>query len=241
MIYMGLAMDPSSHHQHGTWWILMPDLYGSHQWDAYDFLMLFAMWAVMMAAMMTPSALPMLLVFNTVNRSKKTKGQPHVSTLVFLMGYLIAWSIYAAIAAATQWPLQEAGLLDPYMTSQSYLLSGIVLIIAGVYQWTPLKDACLHQCRTPLNYMMSNWRSGTKGALVMGIRHGLYCIGCCWALMALMFAIGVMNLLWMAIITIFSLIEKLLSGSSTVFRSMTGIIFVAWGLYWVLVYSGMNN
>ena len=207
-------------------------------WTTEDFMMLFAMWATMMVAMMTPSTLPMVSVFATLNRNRRAQGQLHTPTLVFVTGYLLSWTGFSLLATLAQWPLHTSGLLNPMMDSRSYLLSGGVLILAGLYQWTPFKDACLHTCRSPLGFLMTEWRDGTGGALVMGVRHGIYCVGCCWALMLVLFAVGVMNMLWVLMITGFVLIEKLLP-APRLMRLASGFALLCWGAYWLSLYQAV--
>lgn len=204
------------------------------QWTFTDFMMLFLMWDVMMIAMMIPSIAPMVVMFNRVGQNKKRRGGHYVPTFVFITGYLIAWSGFSMLISFAQWPLHTAGVLSPMMNNHSYLFSGSVLIAAGLYQWTPFKEACLHQCRSPLGFLMTNWREGKSGALNMGIRHGVFCVGCCWALMLVLFAVGVMNLLWMLLLTLFVLIEKIFP-APTLMRLVSGFGLVFWGVWWVLV------
>jgi predicted metal-binding membrane protein len=153
----------------------------------------------------------MILAFLTVNRRRRTTARPLVPVGIFVAGYLVVWTAYSAVAALAQWRLHEAALLSSAMAATSSVLSGGLLIAAGVFQWTPLKRACLKGCRSPLSFLMSEWREGTVGAFVMGLRHGAYCVGCCWALMALLFVAGVMNLLWVAVIALFVMAEKVLA------------------------------
>ena len=150
-------------------------------WSAANWAAVFIMWAVMMAAMMLPTAMPMVSVFGTLNRSRGEAGR----TLAFVGGYLALWTAFGAAATAAQWALQTGGFLSPMIVSMSPALSGALLVIAGVFQFTPLKHACLRACRSPLGFLVTDWRDGLWGAARMGIRHGLYCLGCCWALMAL--------------------------------------------------------
>jgi len=178
----------------------------------------------------------MVSLYVTVNKSKKSKGQAYAPTFIFLLGYLIAWTLFSVVISIVQFPLHTSGLLNPMMDSRSYLLSGVILILAGIYQWTPWKDACLDQCRSPLHYLMTSWQEGYIGAVHMGLRHGLYCIGCCWALMAVMFALGVMNVIWMIAIAFFVLAEKLSSVSARYLRIISGLILVVWGSYWLTLY-----
>ncbi len=206
----------------------LPDL---RAWSVGAFTGLFVMWAVMMAGMMLPSATPLvLLVVSTYRR----RGGPlvHVLTAAFTIGYLLAWTLFSAAAAALQIALHRAALLTPMMASQSAWLGGGILVVAGVYQWLPVKDACLSHCRSPLHFLSTEWREGVSGALVMGLRHGWFCVGCCWALMALLFAVGVMNLAWVAAIAVFVLLEKVTRAPTIVGRA-AGAALVAWGA-WVL-------
>ena len=193
---------------------------------------LVGMWAVMMIAMMLPSAAPTILLFATVSRRRRLQGVPGTSVAIFTLGYLLVWTAYAAGAATLQWLLHRAALLSPAMASASPLLGGGLLVAAGVYQWVPLKAACLSHCRSPLGFFAAEWREGAWGALRMGMRHGSYCVGCCWLLMALLFVAGVMNLLWVAAIAGFVLLEKLMPGGERVGRVL-GVVLVFWGV-WVI-------
>jgi predicted metal-binding membrane protein len=163
----------------------------------------------MMVGMMLPSALPTILLFrHAIRRDPKVRA-PVPRTFVFTAGYVVVWTLFSAAATLLQWGLAEAALLSPMMVSASPSLGGAILIVAGVYQWTPLKNVCVSHCRSPLAFFMQHWRPGLPGALRLGVRHGLYCVGCCWALMLLLFFGGVMSLLWIAAITAFVLLEKL--------------------------------
>jgi predicted metal-binding membrane protein len=187
--------------------MVMPEL---HAWGISTVLLLFVMWAVMMVAMMLPSAAPMILTFLAVNQRRKTAARPFVPVGIFLLGYVAVWTAFSALAALAQGALHAAALLSSTMAVTSPVLGGGLLLAAGVFQWTPLKRACLQNCRSPLSFLMSEWRDGASGAFVMGLRHGAYCLGCCWALMALLFVAGVMNLLWIAVLALFVMAEKLL-------------------------------
>jgi predicted metal-binding membrane protein len=197
-------------------------------WAFVDALLATVMWAVMMVAMMVPAATPMVLVFATVNRKRRADGAPHVNTALFVAGYLVVWACASAAAAAAQWALHEAALLSPTLLATTPLLGGALLVAAGVYQLTPLKYACLSRCQSPLGFLLTGWRDGNAGALVMGLRHGLWCLGCCWLLMLLLFVGGVMNLAWAAAITAFVLAEKLLPGGRLV-SWVAGVVLIAWG------------
>ncbi len=205
-------------------------------WGPLDLVLLFVMWSVMMAAMMVPSASPLMLLFAKLNRQRREREDPVVPAAVFLLGYLLVWTGFSALATLAQWGLHSAALLSPMMVSTSSVMGGVLLLAAGIFQWTPLKNACLIHCRSPLAFLMSEWRDGKRGALLMGVKHGSYCVGCCWILMALLFVAGVMNLLWVASITAFVLIEKVVPRGELVGRvaggvlSLAGILLVAQGL-----------
>jgi predicted metal-binding membrane protein len=177
-------------------------------WTMTDVGFTFAMWAVMMAGMMAGSAAPVLLLFAAA-RAKRPEPGLRFAVVMFGLGYLVVWTGFSACAALAQWALHEAALLSPAMSASSSYLAGAILIAAGAYQLTPWKGACLTHCRSPLGFLMTHWRDGQVGALQMGLRHGLYCLGCCWALMCVLFVVGVMNLLWVALLTGFVLIEKM--------------------------------
>ena len=196
-------------------------------WGATEVLLTWVMWAVMMVAMMTPSAAPMILMFATVNRRHRGQQGPVVPTTVFLLGYLLVWGGFSVVATLAQWGLHTAALLSPMMVSTSPMLGGLLLLAAGIFQWTPLKSTCLTQCRSPLGFLLTEWREGTWGALVMGFRHGMYCVGCCWVLMALLFVAGVMNLLWVAAIAALVLVEKVLPRGKLVGRVAGGVLLLA--------------
>lgn len=202
-------------------------------WRSGDILLTFLMWAVMMVAMMTPSATPMILLFARVNRQRQADQTPIPATIVFSLGYLMVWGSFSLGATLVQWGLHSAALLSPELSSVSPVLGGILLILAGIYQFTPLKRVCLSQCRTPLSFLITEWREGTSGALTMGVRHGVYCVGCCWLLMTLLFVAGVMNLLWAALIAGYILVEKVVPAGQWVSRA-TGLLTVGCGV-WLLL------
>jgi predicted metal-binding membrane protein len=181
-------------------------------WTLVDALLLLAMWSAMMAAMMVPGASPMVAAFATINRRRRARIAPYVPTVVFLLGYLIVWAGFSVLATALQWLLQMNGLLTTMMQSASYYWSSLLFLAAGLYQFSPLKERCLAYCRTPDSFILSEWRDGTLGAVVIGLRHGLFCFGCCAALMVLLFAVAVMDLRWVAALTILVTAEKLLPG-----------------------------
>lgn len=215
-------------------------------WGTADFALAFVMWWVMMVAMMTPSAAPMILVFAAVNRRRQNQQVPYVPTSVFLVGYLLVWAAFSVVASVAQWGLHAVALLSPMMVSTSSpVLGGILLLIAGIYQWTPLKHACLSKCRSPLGFVLNEWREGKWGAFLMGIKHGGYCTGCCWSLMTLLFVAGAMNLLWVAAIGGVVLLEKLVPAGQRMGQA-AGVLMVAGGVVllglalWVGIQPEMN-
>jgi predicted metal-binding membrane protein len=199
-----------------------------------DLLLLLAMWWIMMIGMMLPSAAPMILTFAAITRGRRARGQPYTPTALFTSGYLLAWGAFSVAATLAQGALEQATLLAPMaMKTTSPLLGGLLFIAAGLYQLTPLKSACLRACRSPFNFVVNHWRDGTAGALRMGMSHGLYCLGCCWILMALLFAVGAMNLVWVAALTAVVLVEKLLPGGEWIAR-IGGLLLIAWGVRLIL-------
>lgn len=186
----------------------------------------FAMWWVMMLGMMLPSAAPMILTFGALQRRKRERDQPYVPTAMFVAGYLLVWGVFSLAATAAQWTLQQGALLSPMLALTSPLAGGALFILAGIYQLTPLKNACLRQCRSPFAFVLNHWRDGRYGALRMGASHGLYCLGCCWVLMVLLFAVGVMNLIGVAAIAALVFVEKLMRGGVWVGRVGGGAMAV---------------
>jgi predicted metal-binding membrane protein len=193
-------------------------------------LLMFAMWIIMMAAMMVPSAAPMILIFAAINRNRREQERPFVSTGIFLSGYLVVWSGFSAVITMLQWRLHETALLTPTMASASPLLSGATLLAAGIFQLTPLKHVCLQHCRSPLGFLLANWRDDFRGVFGMGLKHGIYCLGCCWLLMALLFVVGVMNLAWLAVLTVFIALEKIAPAELYLSR-VTGLLLMGAGLW----------
>jgi predicted metal-binding membrane protein len=189
----------------------------------------FAMWSVMMVAMMLPTALPAVTVFGNLARRRSAQTGSASPTAVFAAGYIVAWTGYAAVAAVGQVALARAALLTPMLQSASIALSAAILLTAGVFQFTVFKDACLTKCRTPLAFFLAEWRDGKAGGLVLGLKHGSYCVGCCWALMTVMFVVGTMNLLWMAALTLFVLGEKLAPARWRL-GQLAGGALMLWGL-----------
>jgi predicted metal-binding membrane protein len=194
------------------------------------------MWAVMMAAMMLPSAAPMILLFGTIARRRQTTVDSRADAGVFGVGYVVVWAAFSLVAVALQFGLEQAALLSPMMSTTSRALAGAVLIGAGVYQWTPLKQDCLRRCRSPLDFLMTEWREGRRGAFVMGLRHGGYCLGCCWVLMLLLFVGCIMNIAWVAGIAVFVLVEKLAPAGHWIGRG-AGVALILWGVATLSTYG----
>ena len=214
--------------------MLMP--MSSGPWTVNHAMVMLVMWAVMMAAMMLPSATPMILLYATIARNRHAKGQPAVESGIFMLGYGAIWIAFSLGAVALQFALETAAMLSPMMEATSITLAGGLLIAAGIYQWTPLKQACLLRCRSPLDFVLTHWRNGARGAFVMGVWHGTYCVGCCWMLMLLLFVGGVMNLGWIAGIAIFVLVEKLVPAGHWIGRG-AGVLLIGWGAATLLMAS----
>lgn len=226
LLYLDRRM--ASEMEHHTMMAAMGMTMEMPPWTAADVLFTFAMWVVMMIGMMVGTAAPVLLLFAGAHAGRGGRRVPWI-VLVFGLGYVIVWGGFSAGAALAQWALHSAAMLSPMMAASSPRVAGAILLAAGVYQLTPFKRACLTHCRSPLGFLMTHWRGGTRGALLMGMQHGAYCLGCCWALMAVLFAVGVMNLLWVAALTAFVLVEK--SGpAGFVTARVAGAAMIAFGL-----------
>jgi predicted metal-binding membrane protein len=203
-------------------------------WTPVHFLFVLAMWTVMMIGMMTPSVAPMVLIYQQVARQSAARGRAFAPAGWFASGYLLAWTAFSLLASLLQWGLESLALLTPMMASASQVFGGALLIAAGVYQWLPAKQACLAQCRAPLSFIQRHggFQASARGSVRLGWQHGLYCIGCCWALMTLLFVGGVMNLLWIAVLMLVVLAEKLMPAGRILGR-IAGLAAIAAGL-WML-------
>lgn len=210
----------------------MAAMAGPMAWSASHAAIMFVMWTVMMAAMMLPGAAPMVLAVAAVDRGHRRRGLPAVSAAFFVLGYLLVWSAFSLAAVALQWGTEAAMGVSAMTSGVGAGVGGAILIAVGLYQRTPLKDSCLRHCRSPLDFLTTRWRRGRGGAVRMGAEHGIYCLGCCWALMALLFVGGIMNLLWIAAIAGFVLVEKIAPGGRQVGR-WAGVGLVAWGAWMV--------
>ncbi len=199
----------------------------------YTFLV-FIMWWVMMAAMMLPSVAPTVLLHAALLRKGSSAAAVPALSTAFLAGYLVTWAAFSVAAVAAHWALEASGLVSPkMMTLVATLPGGLVLIAAGVYQFTPLKAACLQHCRSPAKFLTERRRPGQRGAFAMGVEHGTYCLGCCWSLMALLFVGGVMNLYWIAGLTAFVAFEKL-TPFGAILTKIAGVTLIAAGAWVVL-------
>ena len=201
-VYLGLGSSSKS-----MGGIAMPMMMA---WSAADFFFMLVMWAVMMFAMMLPSVTPTVMIYERVRAKREAAGRPFVPTGGFVTGYLLAWFGFSLVATALNWWLHTGGTLSSMMGRVAPTTGGALLIVGGLFQWTPLKDACLKHCRSPMGFLTAHWREGTVGAVRMGLHHGAYCLGCCWMLMVLLFVLGVMNLPSVAVLAIVVLAEKTL-------------------------------
>jgi predicted metal-binding membrane protein len=206
-------------------------------WTASDVFYTWVMWSVMMIGMMAASTLPVLLLFAGVH-ARRAEGGRSLAVLSFGLGYFAVWLGFSACAAMAQWALHQGALLSSAMATSSTAVGGAILVGAGVYQLSPLKGRCLTGCQSPLGFLMGNWRDGLRGAFAMGMRHGTFCLGCCWALMGVLFVVGVMNLVWVGVLTVFVLIEKI--GPTGVRLARTGgAIMIALGV--IMVSTGCSQ
>ncbi len=201
-----------------------------HNWALPDFAAMFLMWSVMMIAMMLPSATPMILLCEKINQKRESQARAREAIALFIGGYLLVWVGFSVLATMLNWALHTGGSLTTMMGRATPAPAGVALLGAGFYQWTSLKYACLTHCRSPVGFLMAHWRTGQWGTVRMGIHHGLYCLGCCWLLMALLFVLGVMNLLWIAALTVFVLAEKVIPGGHLLSR-ISGLFMITWGAW----------
>ena len=202
-------------------------------WAASDFGVVAAMWAAMVLAMMLPSAAPMILTYAEIADTAARKGERIVSPFAIAAGYSVIWLGFALLATAAQLLFTQAALLDTGMASASALFSGAIFIGAGLYQFSALKHACLTQCRQPFPFFFAHWETTPRGVFRLGVKQGLFCVGCCWAMMAMMFAVGTMNVVWMAALAVVMTVEKITSGNRLTYG--LGATLIAIGVAFVLV------
>ena len=202
-------------------------------WHGPDLWMAIVMWSVMMVAMMLPSAAPMTLLFARVQRSRAAGGPAAIAVACFVGGYVLVWTAWSILAALLQWAFQSTLLISHQLVLQSASLAGGFVIVAGIYQLTPFKNVCLTHCQSPIGFFITHWREGRAGALEMGAHHGAYCVGCCWALMGLLFVVGAMNLAWVAGLSAYVVLEKVFPRLAA--SRLVGVALVGWGLWLALV------
>ena len=228
-VFAGAGMDMSAFEMtrmnsgNGGMNMMMPAV-----WDLGYAGVMFVMWWVMMVAMMLPAAAPMVLLFAAINRKQRESGNPYIPTALFASAYLVVWAGFSIAAVGVQWSLEVTTLLSPMLVSASVVLGGVLLLAAGIYQLTPLKQACLKHCRSPLQFILTRWRNGAYGAFRMGIEHGAYCVGCCWFLMGLLFFGGIMNLYWITGLAVFVLLEKTVPVGHWI-SYVVGVGLIGWG------------
>lgn len=211
----------------------MPGMQTEAAASAPTFLPTALMWLVMMIGMMVPSAAPMILLFGNVQRRQLANESPALRVALFTAGYLVVWGAFSAVAAAAQILLVQRSMLASMELTAAGWLRALLVALAGLYQLTPFKNVCLKHCRSPAEFLSSHWRKGSVGALRMGLEHGLYCVGCCWLLMGLLFVVGVMNLVWVAVLAGFVLLEKLVPRGEAVAR-ISGIGLLIFAAYLVV-------
>lgn len=204
------------------------------QWKMSDFVVVYVMWAIMMAAMMLPSAYTMIKAFSKSCQQRYGSDIPY-STL-FALAYLLVWFAFSILLTLLQWQLHSLKWLSGMMENDNTLLAAGLFILAGIYQFTALKNACLSRCRSPFSFLLNSWQNGKLGAFNMGVIHGSNCLGCCWAQMLIMFAVGVMNISAMVLLTLFILLEKSLPVNEVFISKIAGCLFCFWGIF--LIYSG---
>jgi len=202
-------------------------------WATRDFLNTIGMWLIMMVAMMTPTVFPWVLALQKKPVGHENGDLPIGVAPAFVSGYFVAWSLFSVLAGLVQWQLASRGLLSSAMLIEDRRLGALFLLAVGAYQWTPLKDACLKHCESPLMFFLTHWRDGAGGATLMGIQHGLYCVGCCWLLMFFMLLVGAMNLFWMALVSAYVLVEMHVPRIRWVSKAIGSFAFLA-GLAWLI-------
>jgi predicted metal-binding membrane protein len=208
-------------------------------WQPVEFVLVFVMWAVMMVSMMTPSAAPMFLMYGRIGRQTELQGTPLTATVWFAAGYFLVWVGFALLATLVQWVFERSDLLNFAMASKGNGIAGLIFVVAGLYSWTRLNELCLVQCQKPFEFVMRHggYRRDAPGCVMLGLRHGAYCVGCCWTLMALLLVGGVMNILWIVLLALLALLERVTSVGRLITR-LAGIVLVGAGA-WLLA-MGMS-
>ncbi len=203
-------------------------------WQLNDFIVVYVMWSVMIAAMMLPSALPMIQMFNKISRQRYGKG--FLFSLIFSLAYLSVWLLFSVVLTVVQWKFHDYQWLSGRMGHTNDVVAGFLLILAGGYQFTKFKNVCLKYCRSPAGFLLNSWQNGRAGAFAMGFKHGIICVGCCWAQMLIMFVVGVMNITAMVWVTLYILLEKSLPKRESIMRIASGVLLCLWGS-WLLFVS----
>jgi predicted metal-binding membrane protein len=209
--------------------LMKMDMMATASWTPAYVALMFFMWWLMMIAMMLPSATPMILLATALNRRADPEHSPFGSSSAFAGGYLMVWAAFSLLAVFLQWWLQQTGLLSGMLYITNPTLSALILVVAGAWQFTPLKQSCLRHCRGPIDFLTRHRKPGNIGAITMGAQHGLFCLGCCWFLMVLLFVGGVMNLYWIAGLAIYVWVEKAMV-AGVKFSRIMGAILILWGL-----------
>lgn len=197
-------------------------------WQWQDFGWVYLMWAVMMAAMMLPSAMPMILAYARICQQREQIMHPFVS--LFTAAYLLIWLVFSVALTLLQWQMHGLHFLSPMMDNRNETMAAVIFIMAGIYQWLPVKNFFLQNCRSPVGFLLTEWHKGATGSFYMGLKHGSMCLGCCWAQMMIMFAVGIMNLPAMILITLLVLVEKVLPVYQQYFSQAIGVLFFSWGI-----------
>jgi len=221
----------------------MSDAMPAHTpWHAMEFAFVFAMWTVMMVGMMTPSAAPTIFMYARMGRQTETKGTPFAATAWFVAGYILAWAAFALLATLVQLTLERTGMLNPAMATTSEYLGAFVFVVAGSYQWTRSKDVCLVQCQRPFEFLMryGGFRHDAQGSVILGLRQGAYCVGCCGLLMALLFVGGVMNILWIVLLGLYISLEKVTSSFGRFVAPIAGTLLMLAGTWMLMLSAGLH-
>ncbi len=201
----------------------------SSPWSIEIIFSNFLMWSIMMVAMMIPSAIPAISLYESMVKKNAEREIFLPAVWIFVLGYILIWTAFSLVITVIQALFLSLDWINMMLVSKSIFLTSAILIMAGIYQWLPIKSICLEKCRTPLNFFLGNWKKGNSGALLMGIEHGSFCLGCCWVLMFMLFLAGVMNLIWVALITVFVFIEKVFPKGNLIGKT-AGIIMIVAGL-----------
>ena len=221
----------------------MSDAMPAHTpWHAMEFAFVFAMWTVMMVGMMTPSAAPTIFMYARMGRQTETKGTPFAATAWFVAGYILAWAAFALLATLVQLTLERTGMLNPAMATTSEYLGAFVFVVAGSYQWTRSKDVCLVQCQRPFEFLMryGGFRHDAQGSVILGLRQGAYCVGCCGLLMAPLFVGGVMNILWIVLLGLYISLEKVTSSFGRFVAPIAGTLLMLAGTWMLMLSAGLH-